>query len=113
VKKSSRKIMFTRPLSLDLPTTIDEAVAILLEDLRLLDRTLMGSMTPHELDAVNRVVGLQITRDFRLWSGNEMLLHQCLAALEETGTEDEDPTMAIIRAMWEKLQETHVLRLVK
>ena len=105
--------MFTRPLSSDLPSTIDEAVAILLEDLRLLDRTLMGSMTPHELDAVNRVVGLQITRELRLWSGNEMLLHECLTTLEEAGREDEDPTIAIIQAMWKKLQKTHVLRLVK
>jgi len=37
----------------------------------------------------------------------------CLNALEDTGREDANPTMAIIHAMWKKLQETHVLRLVK
>ncbi|THB76422.1 MAG: hypothetical protein D3926_17700 [Desulfobacteraceae bacterium] len=105
--------MFTKPLSSDLPSTIDEAVNILLADLRLLDRTRMGSMTTEELDLVNQVVGLQITRDFRLWSGNELLLHACLKSMEDSGREDADPAMAIIQAMWEKLQETHVLRLVK
>jgi Domain of unknown function (DUF6794) len=105
--------MFTKPLSSDLPTTIDEAVSILLDDLRLLDRTRMGSMTTEELNLINKVVGLQITQDFRLWSGNELLLHSCLNAMADTGKKGADPTMAIIHSMWKKLQETHVLRLVK
>ena len=105
--------MFTKSLSSDLPSTIDDAVSILLADLRLLDRTRLGSMTTEELNIINKVVGLQITRDFRIWSGNELLLHACLEAMEGTDKEDADPSMAIIRAMWEKLQETHVLRLVK
>ncbi|MDD9302234.1 MAG: hypothetical protein HUK40_07760 [Desulfobacter sp.] len=70
-------------------------------------------MTAQELYWVNQVVGLQITRDFRLWSGNELLLNECIKTLENTGREDDDPAMAIIHAMWEKLQTTHVLRLVK
>ncbi len=105
--------MFTKPLSSNLPSTIDEAVSMLLDDLRLLDRTRLGSMTNEELDWVNKIVGLQITRDFRLWSGNELLLHACMKAVEDTGREDADPAMVIIHAMWKKLQETHVLRLVK
>ena len=105
--------MFTKPLSSDLPSTIDEAVNILLADLRLLDRTRMGSMTTEELDWVNKIVGHQITRDFRLWSGNELLLHECLKAMADNGMPDGDPTMVIIHAMWKKLQETHVLRLVR
>ena len=105
--------MFTKPLSSDLPSTIDEAVSILLDDLRLLDRTRLGSMTTEELNLIHKVVGLQITRDFRLWSGNELLLHACLNAMEDTGKEYADPAMAIIHSMWKKLQETHVLRLVK
>jgi len=96
-----------------LPTTIDEAVGILLTDLRLKDRTRLGKMTPQELDWINQVVGRQIIRDFRLWSGNELLLHACLKAMAKMDKEDEDPAMAIIRALWGKLQQTHVLRLVK
>ena len=105
--------MFTKPLGSDLPSTIDEAVSILLADLRLLDRTRLGSMTTEDLNLINKVVGHQITRDFRLWSGNGLLLHACLNAMEDTGKEDADPTLAIIHSMWKKLQETHVLRLVK
>lgn len=105
--------MFTKPLSSDLPSTIDEAVDILLDDLRLLDRTRMGSMTNEDLNLVNEIVGLQITRDFRLWSGNEALLNACLDAVDGTCSQDADPTMPIIQAMWDRLQRTHVLRVVK
>ncbi len=111
--ESSAKIMFTRPLSSNLPTTIDEAVSILIADLPLIDRTRLGSMKTEQLHLVHKVVGLQIARDFRLWSGNDLLLHECLQAIEETGTGDDDPTMVIVHAMWKKLQETHVLRLIK
>ncbi len=96
-----------------MPSTIDEAVSILIADLTLIDRTRLGSMTTEQLHLVHNVVGLQIARDFRLWSGNDRLLHECLQAIEETGTDDDDPTMVIVHAMWKKLQETHVLRLIK
>ena len=105
--------MFTKPLGSDIPSTIDEAVNIILEDLRLLDRTRLGAMTAEELNRVNQAVGLQITRDFRLWSGNEQLLHACLKANENSSKTDVDPAMAIIHAMWKKLQQTHVLRVIK
>ena len=105
--------MFTKPLSSDLPSTIDEAVSILLADLRLKDRTRLGAMTTEELDWINQAIGFQIIRDFRLWSGNELLLHACLNAMEDRGREDSDPAMVIIHALWKKLQQTHVLRLVK
>ena len=33
--------------------------------------------------------------------------------IDEQGDVELDPTMVIVRAMWQRLQETHVLRLVK
>lgn len=105
--------MYSRTLNSDLPATIDEAASILLDDLRLLDRTFLGSMTTEKLNLLNKAVGLQISRDFNLWRGNEKLLDDCLKALEESGNIDADLTMPIIKAMWKKLQKTHVLRLIK
>lgn len=105
--------MFPKPINTELPLTIDEAVSILLSDLPLLDRTRLSAMTTEELNLVNRVVGLQIAQDFRLWSGNDPLLNACLEAVDDNDEDDADPTMVIVRAMWKKLQETHVLRRVK
>lgn len=105
--------MFPKPISSKLPFTIDEAVSMLLADLPLLDRTRLSAMTTEELGLVNKAVGLQIAKDFRLWSGNDPLLNECLKAVGDCDEDDADPTMVIVRAMWQKLQETHVLRLVK
>jgi hypothetical protein len=96
-----------------LPSTVDEAVDILLDDLPLLDRSRLACIPAEELDLINRMVGLQIARDFKLWNGNDELLHDCMAVMEKKGDEDADPTMVIIHAMWKKLQETHVLRVIK
>ncbi len=104
--------MFPKPLIIELPTTIEDAVDMLLSDLPLLDRTRLSGMTPEELDLVNHMVGRQIAQDFRLYSGNDMLLSDCLTTCAQSG-EPADPAMVIIRAMWQKLQETHVLRIVK
>jgi hypothetical protein len=105
--------MFPKMIDIKLPSTIDEAVDILLDDLPLLDRSRLACLSAEELDLINRTVGLQIARDFKLWSGNDDLLHACMAVMEQNRAEDAEPTMVIIRAMWAKLQETHVLRLVK
>jgi hypothetical protein len=104
--------MFPKTVDIELPLTIDDAVNMLLDDLQLLDRTRLSVMTPDELDLINRLVGLHIARDFQLWSGNHSLLYACLEAARGLG-EEADPTLVIVRAMWEKLQQTHVLRIVK
>ncbi|GAB6908490.1 conserved hypothetical protein [Desulfosarcina cetonica] len=101
--------MFPKPIDTELPATINDAVKMLIADLPLLDRTRLGAMAADELDVINQMVGSQIARDFRLWSGNDTLLSACLAA----AVESEDATMVIIHAMWKRLQETHVLRRVK
>jgi len=105
--------MFPKMTDLILPSTINEAVDILLDDLPLLDRSRLACVSAKELDLINRMVGLQIARDFKLWCGNNALLQDCMAVVEQTNDEDADPTMVIVRAMWKKLQETHVLRRVK
>lgn len=102
-----------KPMIKELPLTIDEAVSMLLDDLPLLDRTRLGAMTSEELNLINEAVGLQIASEFRLWGGNDALLNACLTAVDKSEEGDADPTMVIVRAMWKKLQETHVLRLVK
>ncbi len=104
--------MIPRSIGIEVPLTIDEAVSTILNDLPLLDRTRLAAMTSEELSLIDREVGAQIERDFRLWRGNDILLSDCLAAAQQYD-EPLDPTVVIIRAVWKKLQKTHVLRLVK
>ncbi len=100
--------MLPKSDALILPRTIDEAVDLLLSDLPLRDRTRLSAMTEEELYKVNSFVGEYIASEFRLLTGNNKLLESCLSSSET----DDDASMVIIRKMWKKLQETHVLRLV-
>ena len=105
--------MFPKMIDANLPLTVNEAVDTLLADLPLLERNHLAYLGEDQLGLINRMVGHQIVKDFRLWSGNDALLRDCLGAIEEDCDDDFDPTMVIVRAMWQKLQDTHVLRLVK
>ena len=104
--------MIPKLIGNELPLSIDEAVNTILNDLPLLDRTRLSAMKSEELCLIGREVGTQIEHDFRICSGNDILLADCLAAAQQYD-EPPDPTMVIIRAVWQKLQQTHVLRLVK
>ena len=104
--------MFPISIGPELPLTIDDAVCTILSDLPLLDRTRLSTMESDDLNLINHEVGSQIAKDFKLWSGNDFLLADCLAYAQKTG-KPLDPTLAIIQAVWNKLQHTHVLRLVK
>jgi len=104
--------MVPKSIGVELPLTIDEAVTTILNDLPLLDRTRLSAMESEELYLIDREVGSQIAKDFRLWSGNDFLLSDCLAAAQQYD-EPAEPTWVIVHAVWQKLQETHVLRLVK
>ena len=104
--------MVPKSIAVEIPLTIDEAVTTILNDLPLLDRTRLSAMSSEELCLVDREVGPQIAKDFRLWNGNDILLSECLAATQQYN-EPAEPTLAILHAVWQKLQHTHVLRLVK
>ena len=104
--------MIPKSIDIELPLSIDEAVATILNDLPLLDRTRLSAMRSDELYLIEHEVGAQIAKDFRLWSGNDILLADCLAAAQQFD-EPTEPTLVIIHAVWKELQRTHVLRLVQ
>jgi len=104
--------MIPRSIGIELPLTIEDAVNTILNDLPLLDRTRLSAMKPDELCLVEREVGSQIAKDFKLWSGNDILLSECLSAAQQYD-DSPDPAFVIVRAVWQELQQTHVLRLIK
>ena len=104
--------MIPKPIDIELPLTIDEAVTTILNDLPLLDRTRLSAMKSEELWIIDHEIGAQIAKDFRLCSGNDILLSECLVAAQQYD-EPPEPTLVILTAVWQKLQQTHVLRLVK
>lgn len=103
--------MFPHMIDKHLPATVDDAADTLLADLSLRERTRLAHLSEDEMELISGMVGAQIIKDFRLWSGNDALLQDCLSAAGE-GEKALEPELTIVRAMWRKLQQTHVLRLV-
>ena len=50
---------------------------------------------------------------FGLWSGNTELLASCRSISNGNIYREHDVIRVVIKALWKKLRETHVLRVVK
>lgn len=95
------------------PKTVDEAVNRLIEDLDLQDRVKIANMDLDELVNIHSGLDLYFKNAFGLWSGNEELLADCRSISDEPIYNEDEATFFILGVLWEKLQETHTLRVVK
>ena len=84
-----------------LPTTVEEAVDVLISDLTTQQMAAMGHMTDEEFDRLCRQLVPYLQHDFRLWTGNDRLLFDCFDTVDnDTST---DPMRIIMERMRERL----------
>ena len=95
------------------PRTVEEAVNRLLSNMPLKDKTTVANMSPVELPNLHLTLGGYILNNFGLLSGNQELMKSCRAKAKTALQHDEDAVHIIIDSLWEKLQQTHKLRVVK
>ena len=95
------------------PRTVDEAVDRLLSNMPLKDKTTVANMSQIELPNLHLTLGRYIMNNFGLLSGNRKLLKSCQSAAKDVLQHEEDAVGIIIDALWEELQQTHKLRVVK
>ena len=95
------------------PRTVDEAVDRLSSNMPLKDKTTVANMSHVELPNLHLTLGGYILNNFGLLSGNWELLKSCRAMSNKPLHHDEDAVGIIIDALWEKLQQTHKLRVIK
>ena len=95
------------------PRTVDEAVDRLLSNMPLKDKTTIANMTHVELPNLHLTLGGYILNNFGLLSGNWELMRSCRSKTKYNLEHDEDAVGVILEALWEKLQQTHKLRVVK
>jgi hypothetical protein len=95
------------------PETVQEAVETLISDLPLKEKTTIANMTEDELIKLNANIGRYILDKFDLWSGNEKLLESCLALANYPLHDEDDAAAVIVKALWQKLRQTHKLRIVR
>ena len=92
------------PAALELPKTLDEAVAFLLSQLSSKQKMKIARLSEEGLMALRPSLGVYITDKFKLW-GNEALVESCRRFSETTDMDPDQASVIIITEVWEKLQD--------
>ena len=95
------------------PKTVDEAVNRLIEDLDLRDKVKIANMNLDELVNIHSALHVYFKNAFGLWSGNKELLADCASISIEPIYNEDDASVVILGVLWQKLQETHKLKVAK
>ena len=98
---------------LDLPQTVDEAVTDIIAGMNLRDRSMLASLSEEDIIPLQLTLGLYIDQQLQVWSINESLKESCIQVCREEGLDETNPSMVIIKRIWERLKGTHKLRIVE
>jgi len=95
------------------PKSVEEAVAALIENLSIKEKSQIAKMTQEDLPGLHFSLGLGIRNEFGLWAGNKDLLESCASLVGKEIIHPDDASALIMKELWKKLHETYVLRVVK
>jgi hypothetical protein len=96
-----------------MPGSVDEAIDRLKQTLPLKDRAIIANMRPEELDHLRSGLGDYIKQNFGIYTGNTALLQSCADFGGLVQPLPEEACAVILRALWQDLQNTHRLRIIK
>jgi Domain of unknown function (DUF6794) len=91
---------------------IDDVVDRLISELSFKDRTKIANMSETDLVKLNMSWGIYIRNEFRL-EGNDPLLESLKSYVGVTTITSDQASYIIIKELWEKLQNSRVLKIVK
>jgi len=94
------------------PRAIDEAVNFLISKLSLKDRAAIAKMSDDDLIDLHASLGLYI-RNRLLYPRNDRLLESCREVAMDKYLHWDQASGVIIKKLWNKLRETHKLRVVE
>jgi hypothetical protein len=94
------------------PKNVDEALTKLMPVLTRGEKTRIVNMDEKDLAKLLPTFGVFIRSEFRLW-GNDPLIDDCGKFARENGLSTAEPVMVIIWALWKKLQDANLLKIVK
>ena len=95
------------------PKTVQDAVDRLINELPLKDKTTIANMAEDDLVTLQTNLGYYIGNQFGIWSGNRELMDSCEIISGDVDLHPDFAPSVIIKELWERLQETHKLRVVK
>ncbi len=95
------------------PLQVNDAVERLKSVLPLKDLAVMANMQFAELDQLRSGLGEYIKQNFGLYSGNKALMQSCADTGGLVQPIPDEACAVILRALWENLQVTHKLRIIR
>ena len=100
------------PMTPDQPKTIEEAVKFLISKLSLRDKSAIARLSAADLGNLHLTLGLY-TRNQLLYPRNDTLLEACRQESQDKYLHWDQASGVIIKKLWEKLRDTHRLRVVE
>jgi hypothetical protein len=92
--------------------SIDDVIDRVISELSFKDKTKIANMSEADLIELNMSWGIYIRNEFRL-EGNDPLLQSLKAYAGVNKMTPEQASYIIIKELWEKLQNSNVLKIVK
>ena len=111
--KKSRLARLESDQPYDYPSTVSEAVQRLKSVLTLKDRAHLANIQSNELNHLRTGLSEYIKQKFGLYAGNAHLMESCAKIGRLENPLAEEACAVILRALWEDLQQTHKLRIIK
>ncbi len=96
-----------------LPRTVEEAADKLLSKLSLRDKTMIANIPKDKLADLYLSLKANLQNEVDLWLTNELLLNSCRLMSGDEYLDENGASLIIVRALWEKLQKTNVLKIVR
>jgi hypothetical protein len=97
----------------DLPKTVDEAAADIINGMDLRDRSMLANLSEDDLMSLQLTLGLYIKQRMEVWSVNETLKESCIQVCKEEGLDESNLSAVIFKRVWGRLKKTHKLRVVE
>ena len=94
-------------------SSLAQAVQRLIDQMSLKDKATLANMLEGELPQLHFTLGDYIIKKYGLLSGNTRLMESCRLEAGGELQNEEEAAAVIIKALWQRLQQTHKLRVVK
>jgi len=96
-----------------LPQTVEEATDKLLSKLSLRDKTMIANIPKDNVMDLYHSLEKYMQNEVSLWLTNESLLKSCRSISDDKHLSEHGASLVIVKLLWEKLQKTNVLKIVR
>ncbi len=102
-----------REIGRSMPSSVDEAVERLIQEMPLKDKVVMAGLKEHDLIHQFGSLDIYIRNYYGLSAGNEKLMQSCRELGGPKKLDTDEAVFLIIKKFWEALKKTHAIRRVK